>query len=60
MGLAQWWGWLLPAGQGCRVGVTGGKRGKRGLEGVRHKELGPKGGSEGCQSLAGSLSDKHV
>lgn len=57
MGLAQRWGWLLPAGQSCRVVVTQGTRGKRELEGVRHKELGSKGGSEGGQSLAVSLSD---
>lgn len=57
VGLAQGWGWMLPAGQSCRMVVTEGKRGKRELEGVRHKELGSRGGSESCQSLAGSLSD---
>lgn len=50
-------GMAAAMGQSCRAVVTEGKRDKRELESVKHKELGPKGGSEGCQSLAESLSD---
>lgn len=51
VGLAQRWGRLLPAGQSCRVVVTQGTRGKRELEGVRHKELGSREGQKVAKVL---------